>query len=69
MLHSLNSAKLIMKSLETLKIIEIFRIYKLVFSWIKKDYGKKYIYKKVNVYKPTIKYKNEILPFCKWLGK
>lgn len=65
MLHSgLNSAELIMKSLETLKIIEIFKNpLELVFSWIKKDYGKKYIYKKPNVYKPTIKYKNEILPF------
>lgn len=64
MLHSgMNSGKLLLQSSNSLKIIEIFKNpVELVFSWIKKNYGKD-IYKKPNVYVLTIKYKNEILPF------
>ena len=63
MLHSgLNSGKLLLESSSSLKIIEIFKNpIELVFSWIKKDYGKN-IYKKPNVYILTITYKNEVLP-------
>lgn len=64
MLHSgMNSGKLLLQSSNSLKIIEIFKNpVELVFSWIKKKYGKD-IYKKPNVYVLTIKYKNKILPF------
>ena len=65
MLHTgLNSAELIMKSYKYFKIIEIFKNpIELAYSWIKKDYGKNYIYKKPNVYVLTIKHKNEIMPY------
>ena len=64
MLHSgMNSGKLLLESSSSLKIIEIFKNpVELVFSWIKKNYGKD-IYKNSNVYVLTIKYKNKILPF------
>jgi len=65
MLHSgLNSADLIMKSLPSLKIIEILKNpLELVYSWIKKDYGKMHVYSKPNIYILTIKFQNQILPY------
>ena len=64
MFHSgMNSGKLLLQSSSSLKIIEIIKNpVELVFSWIKKNYGKD-IYKKPNVYVLTIKFKNKILPF------
>ena len=64
MLHSgLNSANLILKSYKNLKIIEIMKNpLEIVYSWIKKNYGKD-IYDKSNVYVLTIEYRNKILPY------
>lgn len=65
MLHSgLNSSELLMKSLTTLQIIEIYKNpMELVYSWIKKNYGKLNIYEKPNVYILTIKYRDKTLPY------
>ena len=65
MLHSgLNSGELILSSLKYLNIIEVIKNpLELVYSWIKEDYGKLSIYKKVNIYILTIKYKNHIFPY------
>ncbi len=64
MLHNgLNSGKLLMNVYKSLKIIEIYKNpVELIFSWIKKNYGKD-IYNKPNVYLLTIKYKKKMLPF------
>lgn len=63
MLHfGLNSCDLLFSSLNSLRIIEMYKNpLEIVFSWIKKGYGQD-IYKRPNTYLTTIKYNKNVLP-------
>jgi len=64
MLHTgLNSGKLLLSSLPSLKIIEMVKNpIEIAYSWIKKNYGKN-IYNKPTIYAPTCKFKKNIVPY------